>query len=363
MVINFFGDFVVNDSKRISLSSDIITMLKSADYNAVNFEAPIKDVTAPQKHKSGPSISQDENAPHWLKENYFNIISFANNHIFDYGEECFKLTKNKFGNEVLTVGAGFYEEAYKPVVLEKDGISVALFAMAELQFGVFSENKDGYGCAWINDLSVERRIREAKEKYNYVILIAHAGLECETIPLPEWRTVYRHMIDCGCDAVIGGHTHTAQGVELYKNAPIFYSLGNFCFEKNLSRNELWNIGGLASLTLRKNNLEWHYSLLKFCAGKVNLLDSLLSESKIDSLNKALIDSYQENINKICLRKLGDYNNLNAMAGYLPVDRNIIKSIARWLLGRCDDIHMLNTLQCETHRWCFERGLKIKNKLQ
>ena len=337
-------------------------VLKSADYNVVNFEAPIKSGVAKKSHKSGPSITQDENAPCWLKENGFNVVSFANNHIFDYGERNFELTKLKFGDGVAFVGAGSYEEAYKPIIVKKDGTSIAIFAMTELQFGVFSEKRMGLGCAWINDISVGQRIREAKAKCTFVILVVHAGLECETVPLPEWRTVYRHLIDCGCDAIIGGHTHSAQGVELYKNAPIFYSLGNFCFDNNIFNNELWNVGGVVSLTLDENNLKWRYSLLKFDAGKVDLLESVLSESKIDLLNKALNNDYVENVNRICLRKLNDYNKLNAMAGYLPIDKNIVKSIARWIVGRCDDIHMLNTLQCESHRWCFARGLKIKNKI-
>ncbi len=362
MVINFLGDFVVQNSKRISLSSNIDAVLKSADYNAVNFEAPVKSSVAEKKHKSGPSICQDENAPCWLKEKGFNIISLANNHIFDYGDKGFELTKEKFGNDVSIVGAGTYDDAYRPVVLEKSGISVAVFAMAELQFGIFSEKKGGFGCAWINDLSVGRKIREAKEKYSYVVLIAHAGLECEMLPLPEWRTVYRYLIDCGCDVVIGGHTHSAQGFELYKGNPIFYSLGNFCFEKNLFKDDLWNVGGLVSLSFSESNLEWHYSLLEYRVGMINLLDPLQSEAKIKLLNKALTENYIENINGICLSKLDDYNKLNAMAGYLSINKNIVKSIARWIMGRCDNIHMLNTLQCETHRWCFARGLKIKNKI-
>ena len=38
------------------------------------------------------------------------------------------------------------------------------------------------------------------------------------------------MIDNGADAVVGGHPHVTQDIEVYKGKPIFYSLGNFVFD-------------------------------------------------------------------------------------------------------------------------------------
>ena len=35
----------------------------------------------------------------------------------------------------------------------------------------------------------------------------------------------------GADAVIGHHPHVVQDVEVYRNAPVFYSLGNFIFDQ------------------------------------------------------------------------------------------------------------------------------------
>ena len=41
---------------------------------------------------------------------------------------------------------------------------------------------------------------------------------------------------------------------------------------------------------------------------------------------------------------------------------IIKNILRYVMGKCRDVHVLNNLQCETHRWCMERILRIKNNI-
>ena len=59
------------------------------------------------------------------------------------------------------------KEAYKPLLLEKNGIKVAILALAELQFGMvhdsFTQAND-YGCAWINHPCVNRLVRETKKK-------------------------------------------------------------------------------------------------------------------------------------------------------------------------------------------------------
>jgi poly-gamma-glutamate synthesis protein (capsule biosynthesis protein) len=40
----------------------------------------------------------------------------------------------------------------------------------------------------------------------------------------------RTFVDAGADLIIGSHPHVIQGKERYKNALIFYSLGNFIFD-------------------------------------------------------------------------------------------------------------------------------------
>ena len=39
-------------------------------------------------------------------------------------------------------------------------------------------------------------------------------------------------VRCGADLVVGTHPHVLQGIEVYKNRLIFYSLGNFVFGGN-----------------------------------------------------------------------------------------------------------------------------------
>lgn len=361
--INFVGDFVICSSVEVSFEK----ILRSSDFNIVNFEAPIKTAYYPNL-KSGPSIQQDPSAPLWLKENCFNAFSLANNHIMDFGEKAARKTVAVLGYEKC-VGIGEGIEAYKPLLLEKNGIKVAILALAELQFGMvhdsFTQAND-YGCAWINHPCVNRLVRETKKKVDFLIIVAHAGLEGVDVPLPEWRDRYRELIDEGGDAVVGGHTHTAQGYEVYHGKPIFYSLGNFCFQENLTGKDSWNIGECVSLKLSKDGkLEFEvYGIQLVDGNKLMLVDEKVWIDKFRHLNQLLeTPGYISHVNEICRKAMVDYNTLFSMGGYIHIDRHIVRSLARWLLGRCKDVHVLNNIQCESHRWTIVRALRLKNNLK
>ena len=49
-------------------------------------------------------------------------------------------------------------------------------------------------------------------------------------PADFLRTFAHACIDAGADAILGHGPHELRGIELYKEKPIFYSLGNFIFQ-------------------------------------------------------------------------------------------------------------------------------------
>ena len=59
------------------------------------------------------------------------------------------------------------------------------------------------------------------------------------------------MIDSGADAVVGGHPHVTQNIEIYKGKPIFYSLGNFVFDGFDTLDE--NTGWVLQMTIKQDN--------------------------------------------------------------------------------------------------------------
>lgn len=78
-------------------------------------------------------------------------------------------------------------------------------------------------------------IKKAKEENDAVIVMYHHHeilRDLYTEP-DEFSIEFCHAcIDAGASAIIGGGTHQIQPVEIYKDCPVFYSLGDFAFQNN-----------------------------------------------------------------------------------------------------------------------------------
>lgn len=261
--IFFAGDFCSKSSTSvISVSDELKDLIQSCDLKVVNFEVPLKpDITlSPQQHER---FWQNDDAPCFLRGLGFNLFSIANNHAFDWGEEGFKKTKAVLGDAVF--GAGTYEEAYKPKIVEVDGIKIGFLGLSFAAYtGVFDDvtKHNGLGCAYINDLKVNHVIIEAKKNVDYLFVLPHDGIEYIDIPMPETIARYRDFIDYGADGVIGTHPHCPQGWEEYKGKPIFYSLGNFLFNSKegydyrATNRPHWYEGLCVVITITDGNLTW-----------------------------------------------------------------------------------------------------------
>ena len=94
-------------------------------------------------------------------------------------------------------------------------------------------NKDLLSVVHQKNFNVISDIKKLSEKVDLVILLAHWGYEFVHIPPFGLTLEAKSFIDAGADCIIGGHSHVIQGYEIYKDKPIFYSLGNFIFDQKL----------------------------------------------------------------------------------------------------------------------------------
>ncbi|MFP3392737.1 CapA family protein [Brevibacillus sp. SIMBA_040] len=80
---------------------------------------------------------------------------------------------------------------------------------------------------------IVKTINEAKQRADYVIISIHAHEmkgEAKEVPADFLPTFAKACIDAGAHAVVGHGPHLLRGIEIYKNRPIFYSLGDFIFQ-------------------------------------------------------------------------------------------------------------------------------------
>ena len=229
----FAGDVVQSlGRKKPLLDDEMRGIVKEHDIACCNLEAPIRVEGQKKNEKIGPALCQDKQIIVQLRESEFNLITLANNHIMDYGVRSLDQTIQSITEQGLTyIGAG-HDEKYKPFIFEKDGIRVGILNIAENGFGAsLRDSVPGY--AWYGAASFRSVLKELTESCNYTIIVCHGGAEKWKIPLPEYRDLYKGWIDEGVSIIIGHHPHIPQGWEKYKEGYIYYSLGNFAFDKGL----------------------------------------------------------------------------------------------------------------------------------
>jgi poly-gamma-glutamate capsule biosynthesis protein CapA/YwtB (metallophosphatase superfamily) len=210
------------DSAPIFANSDI-TMLNLETALSEHGEAKEKEYT----FRSDPLMAPS------LKEAGVDIVSVANNHALDFGQDAFLDTlKHLRQAEVAYVGGGKNrEEAYAPIRKYLYGKSISFFGfsrvLAEADWHA-GKNHPGMASAYDPSLVYEAIATEINQS-DYTIVYLHWGKELAEEPLPYQVELAHGLIDRGVDLVIGSHPHVLQGLEWYKGKLIAYSLGNFVF--------------------------------------------------------------------------------------------------------------------------------------
>ncbi|MBP9762273.1 CapA family protein [Patescibacteria group bacterium] len=195
--------------------------LASADLTVGNLEGPVTPTRRP------PEKSIDfQFDPSWLpilKDQGFDAFSQANNHALDQGAIGYADSMSRVRQ------AGFIAFGHQ--------VNDGLVALATTT--VKGERLAFLG--WNNtdnpvDLTQAKQvITRAKAETDLVIAFLHWGTEYRDRPDAQNVEFAHWLIDQGVDVVIGGHPHWAQGFSTYKGKPIVWSLGNFIFDQDWSK--------------------------------------------------------------------------------------------------------------------------------
>lgn len=217
----------------------VADLLRDADLTLGNLECVI--ATVGQRVPKAYNFRCDpRNVP--LLVGYFDAVSVANNHSGDFGKEAFaeQLSLLKAGGLPYFGGGMNLAEAHSPLILERNGLKVAVLGYNEVELRSYEAAPDTPGLAWSVDEQVQADIRTARDQADLVIVYPHWGLEYHAEPSERQRALARAMIDAGADLVVGAHPHVTQTVEYYKDKLIVYSLGNFVFDDFLDVPESLN---------------------------------------------------------------------------------------------------------------------------
>ncbi|OGO13691.1 MAG: hypothetical protein A2Y53_04325 [Chloroflexi bacterium RBG_16_47_49] len=223
--------------------------LKTKDFVLVNLETPLASGCRPY----GYFISTPGHAVAMANAG-ISMVSLSNNHIFDAGETGYLQTiDNLKGAGVLYTGAGDnIQKARLGTMVEIKQTRFIFLSYTQFCNSKFASIAAEYpGILPLAPEMIIQDIKTAKKRADIVFAVLHWGLENQPNAHPREREIAHLLIDAGADGIIGHHPHVPQEIEVYKNKPIIYSLGNFIFGHN--RDHHWSDNYLVELEIAEKS--------------------------------------------------------------------------------------------------------------
>jgi len=176
----------------------------------------------------------------------FSLLSLANNHTMNFGDEGIRSTFLSFRSAGLDyVGAGEnFLAAVQPKYLESQGIKLAFLAYndSDVVPQSYAADEETPGTVFMDVAVMTEAVRRAKQEADFVIVSIHSGQEYADQHNQRQEDFSKAAIDSGAELVIGHHPHVIQDIEVYKGKLIFYSLGNFIFDQMWSEEVRQSLG-------------------------------------------------------------------------------------------------------------------------
>lgn len=264
----FAGDILMDDHYAVmstfhnrgndinqAFDQGLLEQMRNADIFMINNEFTFTSRGTPTVNKKFTFRANPGNVSMY-EEMGVDIVSVANNHIYDYGEISLLDTLDTLEQaEIPYVGAGRnLQEAMTPVYYIANGMKIAFVSATQIERNGTPDTKeatqDSAGVLrCMNPDNLLLTIEEAKKNSDYVILYIHWGTESQEAI--DWLQEQQAPIyaQAGVDLIIGDHPHCLQKMDSVEGVPVIYSLGNFWFNSRTQNS------CVVKVTLRAGEME------------------------------------------------------------------------------------------------------------
>lgn len=266
--LTFLGDISLN-GRYISFADENINPfnqlnIEQRDYTIGNLECLVEGVSENKFKK--PRLKTTKRTYKFLKELNIDLISLANNHVYDNLEDGLKNTIKELNSlDISYIGADTDISTYTNTkIIEKDNIKIAIVTYmtsdtnpkipknANILYSLFENEND----------KQEEIIKKLKKEVDFVVYYMHWGGDVENRYMPSYTQTLlgKQLIDFGVDLIVGHHSHTLQPYEIYKDKYIFYSLGNFCFDDIHFEGKVYKLKDYESAILNIEFIKDNYNI-------------------------------------------------------------------------------------------------------
>lgn len=252
VTITFAGDILFDPSYSVmakllqnggdigsGIAPDLIGEMQSADIMMLNNEFAYSDRGTPTPEKQFTFRARPESVS-YLTELGVDIVSLANNHAYDYGEQALLDSMEILREEGIPyVGAGVnIEEASAPVYFIINDMKIAFISATQIERldnpdtkGATETSPGVFRC--FNGEKLLQTVAAAKEESDFVIVYVHWGTENQEETDWAQNKQAPELVEAGADLIIGDHPHILQKIDIINGVPVIYSLGNFWFNSRL----------------------------------------------------------------------------------------------------------------------------------
>jgi poly-gamma-glutamate capsule biosynthesis protein CapA/YwtB (metallophosphatase superfamily) len=229
----------------------IASVLKSADFTALNLETSVTGRGTPQ-----PKTYHFRTNPFAfaaLRDAGVDLVTMANNHILDYG-------RVGLSDSVAAAKAAHFPyvgvgddaaQAWAPYLTTINGVKIAIIGVSQVAELASSWVATGSRSGEANSINLHRTIaavRAAKRLAKVVIVFMHWGTEGQACPDANQLALAPKLAAAGADIIIGAHAHVLQGSGWLGHTFVAYGMANFLWwERSYSTTT-----GVLELTLHRN---------------------------------------------------------------------------------------------------------------
>lgn len=274
-------------------------------------------------------INTDPKNVKYLKNEGFDVLNIANNHIMDFGEAGFCETiENLKKNDLKYIGAAKTQDSARTILNVKD----TNFGFLGYHIGGIFDSTEKIVINTLQEEKILSDILKLKNKCDYIIVSLHWGIENVYLPSPDQIKLARKLIDSGASIVLGHGPHVVQGIEKYNEGIIAYSLGNFNFVNSMTTKAKTNLSIILSIELSNSQIEY------------NTIPVIIDNNfKPTSLSSHIENEFSDSIKK--LSEMIENNNINENYFFENIATEYLSSNLKSFIKRIKKYGIKHLLQC------------------
>jgi len=209
----------------------VASTLKRADVTVGNLETSVSDrgIASVKEYtfRGPPSALRPVHAVAG-----FDVLTLANNHSADFGEEALLDTVNAVhAAGMLSIGAGATNvRARRPAIVSEGGLRVGFLGYSDVNPLGFSATDTSPGTAKADIAAIDADVRATRRRADVVVCFFHWGVELRADPDSRQQMLADACLRSGASVVLGAHPHVFGPIS--RPTPrtlVAWTLGNFVF--------------------------------------------------------------------------------------------------------------------------------------